>query len=335
MSLDTGKQLNIASELADVHNDFTNGKWNQASAKIYNIHKKYQSGENQINVYKGIRLPKDTIDSIAESIDKESSDCNISSADLTKSVIGDFYKPSDNPDEVKAVLETKVKYYNAQMQIYRAMIQVNYNMLQLTHKEAASMDTNSNINESILPNYIDEGYTEIYDNIRKTEAHMKTIVENYTAEEFVIDEGVTNALHRWVRVLKTVKNVIVFLIKLITTVLKIINAIIDKIKIVINAFRKGKNKAKKFGKKMTTSVLVSENARLVTYDAEDWDVIEKNIVGSCVKITAKIKQVEKNQTETLKKLEAFVKKKVEEEENRGPIKESYNYDNFDKLLSLL
>ena len=113
-------------------------------------------------------------------------------------------------------------------------------------------------------------------------------------------------------------------------VLKIINAILSAIRKVIDAFRGKEPKDKKSKKKKSTAVLVTESARLNTYDTQDWDVIEKNTVDACVKITAKIKHVEKTQTETLKKLEKFC-----EEREKANNESSITNDELDSLIGLL
>ena len=329
------KVIQTAKELADVHNDFITGKFKEASNKIDSIERNYiskQHNENQLNVYRGIYLPKDMIDSMAAAIEKYSNDNQKQASEITKYVIGDTYRESEDPDEITAVLENKVKFYNVQMQIYKAMIQVNYNILSITRGQiVASEDYTEPQNESVDISDIEEDYNAIYRNINETMNHISYVesINNNNSTILLYEGKVSNMLNRFLKILKLIKKVISFLIKLVSGILKFINAVVNRIKAIINAFRKGKTKAKKFGKKMTTSVLVSESAKIVTYDATDWDQIEKQVVGSCSKITNKIKQVEKSQTDALQKLEKFCEDKI------NSMNETSNVYSLEELIKLI
>ena len=61
---------------------------------------------------------------------------NMSADDVREKIVDAFYNPSDDPDEIKAIVEARIAYNDTIIGLYQMMLSQNYAMLGITQQEA-------------------------------------------------------------------------------------------------------------------------------------------------------------------------------------------------------
>lgn len=68
-------------------------------------------------------------------------------ADVKKYIVTQYYDISDDPEHIKKLLHLRLNYNKKMISIYKKMLSLNYNVLNLTKQQAENMSSNINIDE--------------------------------------------------------------------------------------------------------------------------------------------------------------------------------------------
>lgn len=142
-----------SEDIVKAYNNFIEGKFNEAATLV----EKYQAIVNKFNadgdsksaekdagkltarvMAKGITLPVSLIQELCTDTE-EMEELGISKNDIKKAICDAAYQPADNPEQVKAIVNARIKYNNTVISFFKNMLQINYNILGLSKDEAMAL----------------------------------------------------------------------------------------------------------------------------------------------------------------------------------------------------
>lgn len=142
-----------SEDIVKAYNNFVEGKFNEAATLV----EKYQAVVSKFKadgdeesaekdakklttrvMAKGVSLPVSLIQELC--IDtEEMEELGISKNDIKKAICDAAYQPADNPEQVKAIVNARIKYNNTVISFFKNMLQINYNILGLSKDEAMAL----------------------------------------------------------------------------------------------------------------------------------------------------------------------------------------------------
>jgi hypothetical protein len=159
--VEVDKAILASEDIVKAYNEMIAGHFEETLKALQKIEdeSKYERRSERLayqlnhRLLSGLQLPhgiiRDIMESVQKYVDKNTA---LSNKDFRQHIINEIYQPPDNPEELKIVLENRIKYYNAQMQMFKDMITINYNILGLTKDEAAALSTKIESNDKNVRN---------------------------------------------------------------------------------------------------------------------------------------------------------------------------------------
>lgn len=89
--------------------------------------------------HKGITLPTAIYGDLISDGNELKEMLGVTDSEIKKIVCEAAYQPSDDPEQIKKIVNARIKYNDAVIASFKAMLQVNYNILGLTKDEALSL----------------------------------------------------------------------------------------------------------------------------------------------------------------------------------------------------
>lgn len=93
----------------------------------------------QTTIHKGTNLPLTILVQLNDDITFMKKNFGASDSDIKKWICEAVYQPSENPEEIKRIVNARIKYNNTIISFFKNMLQINYNILGLTKDEAMTL----------------------------------------------------------------------------------------------------------------------------------------------------------------------------------------------------
>lgn len=210
---------------------------------------------------------------------------------------------------------------------------------------------NSLLAESVLSPEMDSSFDmedpidETEYRLYQTEQHMLQICNecgiDYFSDE-LLDESSSEfatsineagiASKVWSTLVSIIKKAIATVVSVFKKLIDFFKSIIERIKAFFGKiFGKDAKIERQLRKSFNTKFIIVENAGMKAVTVNNWDDLQKGVLDSCNKIAAKIQNMEREQTELLKKTQQF----AEQQEKKAPQNESVEQITLQHLRSLL